>query len=38
MKVWIMRMKYKGCEKNEKMKHKPKTKQNATNYKVNMTC
>ena len=26
------------CEMNEKMKLKPKTKQSATKYKVNMTC
>ena len=29
---------HKGCKKNEKMKFKPKTKQNATEHKVNMTC
>ena len=29
---------YEGCEMNEKRKLKPKTKQNATKYKVNMTC
>ena len=26
------------CKMNEKMKFKPKTKQNATKHKVNMTC
>ena len=31
-------MMHEGCEMNEKMKLKPKTKQNATNHKVNMTC
>ena len=29
---------HKGCEMDEKMKLKPKTKQNATKHKVNMTC
>ena len=29
---------HEGCEKNEKMKLKPKTKKNATKHKVNMTC
>ena len=29
---------YEGCEMNEKMKLKPKTKQNATKHKVKMTC
>ena len=29
---------HEGCEMNEKMKLKPKTKQNATKYKVNKTC
>ena len=29
---------YEGCEMNEKIKFKQKTKQNATKYKVNMTC
>ena len=38
MKVRTMIMIYEGCEMNEKMKLKPKTKQNATKYKVNMTC
>ena len=31
-------MMHKGCKMNEKKKLKPKTKQNATKYKVNMTC
>ena len=31
-------MMYEGCEMNEKMKLKPKTKQNATKHKVKMTC
>ena len=38
MKVRTMIMIYEGCEMNEKRKLKPKTKQNATKYKVNMTC
>ena len=29
---------HKGCKMNEKMKLKPKTKQNATKQKTNMTC
>ena len=29
---------HEGCEMNEKMKFKPKTKQSATKHKVNMTC
>ena len=29
---------YEGCEMNEKIKFKQKTKQNATKYKVIMTC
>ena len=29
---------HEGCKMNEKMKFKPKTKQNATKHKVNMTC
>ena len=29
---------YEGCEMNEKMKLKPKMKQNVTKHKVNMTC
>ena len=31
-------MMHEGCEMNEKMKLKPKTKQNAIKNKVNMTC
>ena len=31
-------MMHEGCKMNEKMKLKPKTKQNATKHKVNMTC
>ena len=31
-------MMHKGCEINEKMNLKPKTQQNATKHKVNMTC
>ena len=38
MKVRTMIMMHEGCEMNEKMKLKLKTKQNATKYKVNMTC
>ena len=38
MKVQTMIMMHEGCEMNEKMKLKPKTKQNATKHKVNMTC
>ena len=33
-----MLMMHEGCEMNEKMKLKPKTKQNATKHKVKMTC
>ena len=33
-----MIMMYERCEMNEKMMLKPKTKQNATKYKVNITC
>ena len=33
-----MIMMHKGCEMNEKMKFKLKTKQNATKYKLNKTC
>ena len=33
-----MRMMHEGCKMNERMKLKPKTKQNATKKKVNMTC
>ena len=29
---------HEGCEKNEKMKLKPKTMKNATEHKVDMTC
>ena len=38
MKVRIMIMMHEWCKMNEKMKLKPKTKQNATKHKVNMTC
>ena len=38
MKVQTMIMMHDGCEMNEKMKFKPKTKQNATKYKINMIC
>ena len=38
MKVQTMIMMHEGCEMNEKMKLKPKTKQNATKYKVTMIC
>ena len=38
IKVRTMITMHEGCEMNEKMKLKPKTKQNATKYKVNMTC
>ena len=38
MKVQTMIMIHEGCEMNEKMKLKPKTKQNATKQKVNITC
>ena len=38
MKVRTILMMHEGCEMNEKMKLKLKTKQNATKYKVNMTC
>ena len=38
MKVQPMIMMHEGCEMNEKMKLKPKTKENATKHKVNMTC
>ena len=31
-------MMHEGCEMNEKMKLKPKTKKNATKHKVNKTC
>ena len=31
-------MMHEGCEMNEKIKLKPKTQQNATKHKVNMTC
>ena len=31
-------MMHEGCEMNEKMKLKPKTKQNTIKHKVNMTC
>ena len=31
-------MMHKECEMNEKIKLKPKTKQNATKYKIHMTC
>ena len=31
-------MMHEGCKMNEKKKLKPKTKQNATKHKVNMTC
>ena len=37
MKVRTMIMMHEECEMNEKMKLKPKTNQNATKYKVNMT-
>ena len=37
MKEQTMIMMHEGCKKNEKMKLKPKTKQNATKHKVNMT-
>ena len=37
MKVRTMIMMHEGCEMNEKIKLKQKTKQNATKYKVNMT-
>ena len=37
MKVQTIIMIHEGYELNEKMKLKPKTKQNATKYKVNMT-
>ena len=37
MKVRTMIMMHDGCKMNEKMKLKPKTKQNATKHKVNMT-
>ena len=33
-----MLMMHEGCEMNEKMKLNPKTKQSASNHKVNMTC
>ena len=35
MKERTILMMHEGCEMNEKMKLKPKTKQNATKYKVN---
>ena len=38
MKVRTMIMLYEGCKMNEKMKFKPKTKQNAIEHEVNMTC
>ena len=38
MKVRTMKMMHEECEMNEKMKLKPKTNQNATNHKVNLTC
>ena len=38
MKERTMIMMHEGCEMNEKMKLNPKTKQNATKHKVNMTC
>ena len=38
MKVQTMIMMHEGCNMNEKMKLKQKTKQNATKYKVKMTC
>ena len=38
MKVRTMIMMHEECEMNEKMKLKPKTNQNATKHKVNMTC
>ena len=37
MKERTMLMMHDGCEMNEKMKLKPKTQQNATKHKVNMT-
>ena len=33
-----IKMIHEGCEMNEKMKFKPKIKQNATKHKINMTC
>ena len=38
MKVQTMIMIHEECEMNEKMKLKPKTKQNAIKNKANMTC
>ena len=38
MKARTMIMMHEECEMNEKMKLKPKTNQNATNHKVNLTC
>ena len=38
MKVRTMIMMHEGCEMNEKMKLKSKTKQNVTMHKVKMTC
>ena len=38
MKVQTKRMMHEGCKMNERMKLTPKTKQNATKKKVNMTC
>ena len=38
MKVQTMIMMHERCEMNEKMKLKPKTKQNATKHKINKTC
>ena len=38
MKVQTMIMIHEECEMNEKMKLKPKTKQNAIEHEVNMTC
>ena len=38
IKVRTMKMMHERCKMNEKMKLKPKTKQNDTKHKVNMTC
>ena len=38
MKERTMIMMHERCKMNEKMKFKPKIKQSATKYKVNMTC